>query len=129
MKTKRQRDQEWSFIRRYAKRNEILKKMGMTYEEYLRSGIWATIKLKVLKRRRAGVEFWNRCNSCGAEDVPFQLHHTRYNKIHKPVLSGIVPLCGRCHHLLHKIQFENRIGLGLAKKKAVRAVKKLTQNA
>lgn len=117
---------EWRFIMNYASRNKKLKNMGMTYPQYLNSDIWKQIKARAKKRADRGDSFWIKCNICEKESSNLQLHHTKYKKMDKIVLSNIVPLCGSCHQGLHALQFEKRISIKSAGRRYRRKLEKET---
>ena len=76
----------------YRRRNTELKRLGYSsYEEYLRSELWKTIRDRVFKKRG------RHCTLCPSPaDV---VHHQTYSK---RVLTGhkicdLLPMCRRCH--------------------------------
>ncbi len=75
----------------YGDRAEVLFVMGfMTYQEYLASALWTSIRRRVLARNSA-------CVACGGPAV--QVHHSRYTR---PVMEGremhhLYSVCDGCH--------------------------------
>lgn len=83
----------------YAHRNILIRELGFkTYEEYLQSPLWASIRVRVLKKK--GV----RCVLC--KKWARHIHHRNYTR---SVMNGqsirhLVPLCETCHELEHGIR-------------------------
>ena len=81
----------------YAARSMALTEIGFaSYQEYLDSNLWKSIRRRVLARDS------KRCQSCGekAEAV----HHKKYTvavlRGDKGALPSLVSLCHTCHHLI-----------------------------
>lgn len=73
-------------------RRQILSRMGFPdYQTYLRSGLWRSIRAKILTPDAA-------CVLCGG--VPNQVHHSRYTdaNLRGQSLDDLHPVCGDCHH-------------------------------
>ena len=69
---------------------------GTTYEEYLQSEHWQTIKAKALRRKK-----YRRCTFCPNTKV--QLHHKDYKWINTPYeLRSIIPVCDSHHRMIHR---------------------------
>jgi len=82
----------------YQKRDAVCRRIGyFSYDAYLRSPLWSTIRLRVLNRDM----FLCRC--CGNRAT--QVHHNRYEvKVLKgESVEGLRSLCDKCHH---RIEFE-----------------------
>jgi hypothetical protein len=80
-----------------------------TYEEYLNSEWWASIKLKALKRNA-----YKRCQFCDSTDN-IHLHHTSYKWINTPKeLCVIVPLCKQHHQEVHEYAKLNKVSVRIA---------------
>jgi len=76
----------------YESRNILLRKMGYSsYSEYLKSPVWKSIRLAVLRRDR-----W-LCQVCGKG--AFQVHHLCYNRgvLLGKDLGSLRSLCRDCH--------------------------------
>lgn len=75
-------------------RDALLLMMGyLSYQAYLKSALWASIREKVLADAK-------ECHLC--RDVPTQIHHTRYDR---PTLLGrsykyLIPICVPCHRFI-----------------------------
>jgi hypothetical protein len=81
-----------------------LKRLGMTYREYLRSDHWADVK-----RRYRESDLPQNCMGCDAPNV--QYHHRTYNRVGHELLTDILPLCRQCHQDVH--QYEKRFGTNI----------------
>jgi hypothetical protein len=82
-----------------------LNRLGFrTYRDYLRSPHWNSVKA----RYRAS-DLPQVC-MCGEEKV--QLHHTTYERLGEELLKDLVPLCARCHAMVHVLERRGEIGLG-----------------
>lgn len=78
----------------YRERNRVLKSMGFSsYQAYLDSDLWKTIRDKVLVDDA-------RCVCCGV--LATQVHHEKYRKkdLEGRCLSFLHPVCGRCHTVM-----------------------------
>lgn len=78
-------------------RQAALERKGYkSYREYLRSPHW-------LDTRRAyyASELPQRC-MCGEADI--DLHHMTYERIGSEELTDLVPLCRRCHQMVHALE-------------------------
>jgi len=96
----------------FKKRDKWIKKLGfITYQNYLKSGIWKKIRKEKLDEKNY------RCFYCGV--IANEVHHTRYTK---PVLlglgdyylSGLVVLCRNCHQDISDFAKENKLHEGRA---------------
>jgi hypothetical protein len=93
----------------YKSRNDVLRGMGFdSYQEYLKSSLWASIRWRVLKANPD-------CYVC--ERKANQVHHEAYRKIDLDgrCLDRLRSLCGRCHY---RIEFRDRDKLKLNTKQA-----------
>lgn len=73
--------------------------MGITYQEYLESPEWAEKRRAVLARA-AG-----RCEACGVEGVPLEVHHRTYERLgDEDVDSDLRALCRACHESAHGLR-------------------------
>lgn len=76
-------------------RNQLLKKIGFPdYQAYLQSEMWASIRSRVLSKRR-------KCATC--RDRATLVHHDRYTiyNMTGKNLAFLRPLCHDCHELVH----------------------------
>lgn len=95
-----------NIVIQYGARNRKLRKNGFSsYQKYLKSDQWKSVKLKWQKKRAQKSIYWSKCNCCGTNENLI-LHHLRYGKIGSSCklvgssckLGGIVPVCMRCHN-------------------------------
>jgi len=105
-----------TLIIQYGARNKKLREMGFSsYKEYLASDYWKLIKEKWNERRKEKPEVWGRCHCCGSEEN-LLLHHYKYGKIKKIILSGFWPVCPSCHERIHRLSLSGARGLKSAAK-------------
>lgn len=78
-----------------------------SYASYLSSSHWQTTR----QRYRAS-DLPQDCYCCGEHEV--DLHHKTYENIGREPLTDLVPLCRRCHTLVHVLERRGEIGLDLA---------------
>lgn len=76
-----------------------------SYGEYLRSPGW------IETRGRFRVSQLPQECICGAEDV--HLHHLTYERLGRERLSDLLPLCRKCHQMVHELERRGLIGLDL----------------
>jgi hypothetical protein len=72
------------------------------YDEYLHSSHWKDLR----DRYRAA---WPGCACVGCNHPRFTLHHVRYDRLGDEHLSDLLPLCEKCHRVLHKAHKANKI--------------------
>lgn len=73
--------------------------MFVDYYAYIRSDAWRQVKIRYLKS-----ELPNHCYVCHAPwSNALQFHHRSYERLGNELLSDIVPVCQRCHLLIHYI--------------------------
>lgn len=65
----------------------------LTYAEYLQTNHWRRHRRQALER--AG----HRCQVCGREDVPLEVHHNRYDNLFGEDPEDLIALCERCHRV------------------------------
>ena len=105
----------------YRLRNEALRELGITYNEYLKSEHWQEIK----KRTRKKPEYWSKCFVCSSHKN-IHLHHVKYHRLGNESLgSHIFPLCGRCHLEVHELAYNSD---SLSLKSAMKKLKKMKTN-
>lgn len=91
---------------RRGKRFVALQALGFdSYADYLRSGHWQDVK----RRYRAS----DLPQACICEEVEVHLHHMTYERIGAEQLADLTPLCGRCHALVHVLEYRGEIALDL----------------
>ena len=86
----------------YSQRSNNVQVLGFrSYEEYLASALWRSIKARVLKTAA-------ECLSCGARATA--LHHTAYDldTLRGNSTSSLVPTCRRCHNKAEHIAAVSR---------------------
>jgi hypothetical protein len=85
----------------YSRRNQKLRKLGYkNYSDYLKSGHWQEMKVRVKKKRCI-------CKN----DDRLELHHKTYSRIGEEHLSDLVWLCHNCHEYLHDIVSKGEVSL------------------
>jgi hypothetical protein len=77
-----------------------LRKLGLTYREYLRSEHWRNTRASY---RASGLP--QACLVCGASKV--NLHHRTYQRLGRESLTDLVPLCRPCHRSVHEYLWAN----------------------
>lgn len=109
---KRKADQRArKYVRDYRGRQRVLSGLGFrSYGEYLASGLWKSIRSRLLKRAR------HRCERCGSRAT--QVHHIGYssNNLSGRKSKGLVPVCGGCHRL-YELDGDRKVTLVEAKKR------------
>jgi hypothetical protein len=89
---------ESGFKETWQVRDVVLKEIGMTYAEYLKSDHWKKVKQKASRRKR-----FCKCFKCGSTKN-IDLHHKHYRFLmHIHELQSIVPLCRTCHEQTHDL--------------------------
>ena len=79
-----------------------------SYDAYLRSGHWRRTKA----RYRSDEDLEQCCYCCGDwEDT--HLHHKTYERVGAELLEDLVPLCARCHSMVHVLERRGDIGIDL----------------
>lgn len=84
------------FSRDFSPMGEYLRNTRMTYEQYLRSPHWKSLRL----------EFWQhgphsgKCCNCSNRNN-LHLHHKTYKRIGHENLDDLCLLCERCHDKIH----------------------------
>lgn len=68
------------------------------YKSYLLSKHWKNFRLKFINWKL----FDNKCKCCEEKLSYFELHHITYKRLGKELLSDVIPLCGRCHEIVHE---------------------------
>src|ERR1017187_6262818 len=97
-------EKNWFIIRQFSQRNRKLKAAGYeNYAEFLSDVRWKKIHELWIKKKRKGIRHWKVCYCCESPDR-LQLHHLKYQNILRPVLgTSIVPVCDRCHAMIHEL--------------------------
>lgn len=72
-----------------------LRKLGMTYKEYLKTDHWREVKRRYYSRNS------KECRICGAKHN-VHLHHKTYKRLGREYDMDLVPLCKRHHNELHE---------------------------
>ena len=91
-------------LKPYYSRNKRLRSMGFkSYQEYLSSDLWKTIRERVLERDQY------LCRICG--DKARVAHHTNYNNktLCGDSIGGLISVCYKCHGLIEFDQDGNKI--------------------
>lgn len=85
-----------------------LRNLGFAaYDEYLRSPYWIDVK----QRFRADDRDQD-CYCCGDWENT-QLHHKTYERLGEELLDDLVPLCRRCHALVHVLERRGDLNIDL----------------
>jgi hypothetical protein len=79
-----------------------------SYSEYLRSSHWRDIQTRYRES-----DLPQNCYCCG-DGESVHLHHKTYERIGAEDLTDLVPLCPRCHALVHVLERRGDIGIDLA---------------
>lgn len=67
----------------------------MRYDKYLRTRKWK-------EKRKEVLELYGRiCMICGKKAS--QVHHLNYENVGKEDVGDLIPLCKRCHKLIHGV--------------------------
>lgn len=74
------------------------------YAAYLRSPHW-----RRLRKRYQAERPW-ACDIC-EDDERLELHHKTYDRVGDGQLDDLIPLCQRCHSLLHQLVREGQASL------------------
>lgn len=89
-------------------RQARLRELGYkSYPEYLMSPHW----MKVRERYWTSPDTRKDC-MCG-ETEALHLHHKTYARIGSERLDDLMPLCDRCHAMVHVLEYRGDIGLDL----------------
>lgn len=90
--------------------NTRLKNLSSSYEEFLKSEHWASVKRKAKSRPNT----YGKCSFCGSKKN-IDLHHTSYKWIGtKSELSTVIALCREHHHQVHVYAKENMVSVRVA---------------
>lgn len=89
----------------YKLRQEKLTQIGIdSYQSYLKSEEWKSIRSKIKKRT---AKKWNFCNICGSGNN-LNIHHSSYKVIGQENPGNTVKmLCRECHNSLHEYSKQN----------------------
>jgi len=72
---------------------------GREYYDYIQSDSWKSVKLRYIESR-----YPKNCYFCDdAWNKSFHFHHRTYKRLGRELLSGIVPICRRCHEAVHEM--------------------------
>jgi hypothetical protein len=77
-----------------------LRRMRMTYAQYLASEMWSAAKDRY---RRSWLP--QECLGCGSARVEY--HHRTYMRLGAEMPTDLVPLCRRCHGRVHAYEAEH----------------------
>jgi hypothetical protein len=75
------------------------------YREYLASPHWQAIRVRYRES-----DLPQRC-MCGESQV--DLHHKTYQRLGREELTDLLPLCRRCHVMVHVLERRGEVGLDL----------------
>lgn len=92
---------------RIEQREAQLQRVGFTsYSQYLSSSAWQAVKDRYRKSGR------RLSCACGTTDV--QMHHLTYARVGgDELLDDLLPLCNRCHQMIHALELRGDIKLDL----------------
>jgi Zn finger protein HypA/HybF involved in hydrogenase expression len=111
----------------YRKRAKLLAGSGITYSEFLQSGLWAQIKAEL----RTLPEY-QKCWCCSAKDN-LQFHHLTYRAMFISNINvnreRIKALCGECHKAVHDLCKVDGLGIKQATKRYKKMVSRRGANA
>ncbi len=68
----------------------------MDYREYLKTDHWQDVRIRALGR--AGF----KCQLCGAENIPLNVHHNNYTEMWHEKMADVIVLCRQCHAYHHR---------------------------
>jgi len=72
------------------------------YKKYLNTNHWKDVKIRYRASKSIQV-----CYICGT-DEKINLHHKSYKRIGAEKLNDLLPLCSKCHMLVHtKLKLEH----------------------
>lgn len=90
-------DLDYTLNDTYRRRDEVLKQIGMTYEQFLKSDHWLQTKHKASKRAN-----YQRCERCKCQHV--ELHHVSYKSLGTDdELRNVLAFCRTCHQMIHDL--------------------------
>lgn len=94
--------------RRIMRRREVLEAKGFkSYAQYLSSPAWEAVKARY---RESDLP-----QDCMCGDTQVQMHHATYDRVGGDErLADLVPLCARCHTMVHVLEARREVGLDLA---------------
>lgn len=92
---------------------------GMTYDEYLKTDHWFSIKRKARKRK-----YYQKCELC--PETKIELHHKTYKFINTPQeLQSIIPLCRYHHQEIHDYAKKYNLSVRIATNSVVKYSKRV----
>jgi hypothetical protein len=92
-------------------RDEVLS----NYYDYLESDEWKEIKIKLRKLKE-----YKKCKVCGS-NWNIQLHHKTYKYLlTEQKCRGIVPVCGKCHKMIHEYAKKKDVSVLIATEKLIK---------
>jgi hypothetical protein len=90
-----------------------------TYEEFLKSDDWQTLKARAFKRPH-----YHRCWICKSTDR-IELHHTSYKWADRLDLRNVRPICRLHHQQIHDLAKAQDISVRLATNKVFKEFRKV----
>lgn len=79
----------------YIRRNQYLKRKGLTYKQYLKSKHWNKISTKYKTK-------FPICEVC-KKSKSTQVHHNHYENIGKEKYWDLIAICNDCHKTKHNL--------------------------
>ena len=86
----------WNYLKTYLGKNNI------TYNKYLKSPHWYSLKIRFRKSSYCK----NQCWICGSKQN-INIHHKTYRRIGKEWVSDLIELCRTCHKEVHEVEKSN----------------------
>lgn len=72
----------------------IVKRGYQSYQDYIHSSEWKEFRSRYFQVCH------RKCRVCDAHNI-IVLHHLTYDRVGQEEFGDVVPLCDRCHHLIH----------------------------
>lgn len=69
----------------------------MPYEDYTRTEHWLHFKNEAL------LFFGHKCQLCDSKNDEIHVHHKTYENRGRETFNDVIPLCSKCHRLVHEL--------------------------
>jgi hypothetical protein len=90
--------------------------MSIDYKAYLQSTAWAK-KRRRLITNNADADCYC-CHTSHSYETPLDLHHLTYERLGNELDTDLVPVCRKCHDLIHSIAKSQKLKITEATDKA-----------